>query len=62
MNNHPVVIFECANAHSGNLEDLLKTINSFSSVKYNKKHIKFQPFHPDTISLDDFSWYKIYQS
>ena len=61
MKNHPIVIFECANAHGGDLEDLLKTINIFSSVKYKKKHIKFQPFHPDTVSLVDFSWYKIYQ-
>ena len=55
MKNHPIIIFECANAHGGDLKDLLKTINSFSSVKYNKKSsIKFQPFHPDTVSLVDF--------
>ena len=57
---NPILIFECANAHGGDLDVLLKTIISFSSVKYNKKHIKFQPFHPETISLDDFSWHKIY--
>jgi N,N'-diacetyllegionaminate synthase len=58
--DNPILIFECANAHGGDLDVLLKTITSFSSVKYNKKHIKFQPFHPDTISLDDFSWHNIY--
>lgn len=58
--NNPTLIFECANAHGGDLDLLLETINHFSSIEYNNKHIKFQPFHPETISLKDFSWHEIY--
>jgi N,N'-diacetyllegionaminate synthase len=58
--DNPILIFECANAHGGDLDLLLETISHFSCIEYNNKHIKFQPFHPETISLEDFSWHKIY--
>ena len=58
--NNPILIFECANAHGGDLNLLLETINHFSNIEYDNKHIKFQPFHPETISLEDFSWHKVY--
>ena len=59
--NLPILIFECANAHAGDFDLLKKTIRKFSSVSYKKKHIKFQPFHPDTIALEDFSWHETYK-
>lgn len=57
----PVLIFECANAHGGDIKRLRKTITAFGEIDYPSKHIKFQAFHPDTISLADFSAYSIYQ-
>ena len=57
----PILIFECANAHAGNFDLLKSTIKEFSSIDYPKKHIKFQPFHPDTIALEDFSWHETYK-
>ncbi len=60
-NNFPILIFECANAHGGDSERLRLTIETFQKIRYPEKHIKFQAFHPDTISLPDFSAYGIYQ-
>ena len=60
--NLPILIFECANSHAGDVDLLKKTIKKFSCTSYKNKHIKFQPFHPDSISLDDFSWYETYKN
>ena len=57
----PVVIFECANAHSGDFSVLMSTIDEFSKIEYSKSHIKFQPLQADTISLSDFSSYDCYK-
>lgn len=57
----PILIFECANAHAGSFDLLKSTIKKFSTIHYPKKHIKFQPFHPDTIALEDFSWHETYK-
>jgi len=57
----PVVIFECANAHGGNLEILMSTIKGFSKITYPEKHIKFQPLQADAISLSDFAWFETYK-
>jgi N,N'-diacetyllegionaminate synthase len=56
----PLLIFECANAHGGDFETLRETIARFSSIVYPDKHIKFQIFHPDKLSLPDYSWYPVY--
>lgn len=58
--NIPALIFECANAHGGDFELLKSTISRFKTITYPNKHIKFQPFHADTIALPDFSWYPTY--
>ena len=58
--NAPILIFECANAHGGDFELLKSTIAQFKTITYPSKHIKFQPFHADTIALPDFSWYPTY--
>lgn len=60
-NNLPLLIFECANAHGGDFKLLKSTVERFKAIVYPRKHIKFQPFHPDTIALPDFSWYSTYQ-
>ena len=60
MKNTTILILECANAHGGDLGVLVETIKTFSAIEYDNKHIKFQPFHPETISLKDFSWHEIY--
>ncbi|HQN65195.1 MAG TPA: N-acetylneuraminate synthase family protein [Methylophilus sp.] len=36
-------------------------IQDFSQVEYKNKHIKFQPFCADTISMPDYEWYGVYQ-
>jgi N,N'-diacetyllegionaminate synthase len=56
-----ILIFECANAHGGDFNLLKSTITQFKDIDYPNKHIKFQPFHSDTIALSDFSWHPIYQ-
>lgn len=62
MNNElPILLFECANAHGGDIDRLQRTIETFQKIEYPAKHIKFQAFHPDTISLPDFTAYGIYQ-
>lgn len=58
--NSPILIFECANSHGGDLDILKSTIEKYRSINYPVKHIKFQAFHPDTISLPDFSAYALY--
>ncbi|MCY6383770.1 cytidylyltransferase domain-containing protein [Hoeflea prorocentri] len=58
---HPILIFECANAHGGDAQVLKQTITRFAEIDYPEKHIKFQPLHPDRIALPDFSAYGIYQ-
>lgn len=60
-NDYPILIFECANAHSGSFDILKSTIENFGTIEYANKHIKFQAFHPDTIALPDFNGYPIYQ-
>jgi N,N'-diacetyllegionaminate synthase len=59
--NIPILIFECANAHGGDFNILESTIAKFGAITYPNKHIKFQPFQPDTIALKDFPWYSTYQ-
>jgi N,N'-diacetyllegionaminate synthase len=59
--NLPILILEVANAHGGSFECVLQTIAAFSKLSYVGKHIKFQPFHPDSISLPDFEWYPVYR-
>jgi len=59
--NAPLLIFECANAHGGDFNLLKSTIAQFKTIVYPNKHIKFQPFHPDTIALPDFNWYPTYR-
>lgn len=59
--NAPILIFECANAHGGDFKLLKSTIAQFKTIAYPNKHIKFQPFHADTIALPDFSWYPTYR-
>jgi sialic acid synthase SpsE len=49
--NSPILIFECANSHGGDFDILKSTIETYQSINYPVKHIKFQAFHPDTISL-----------
>jgi N,N'-diacetyllegionaminate synthase len=56
----PILIFECANSHGGDFDILKSTIEKYQSINYPVKHIKFQAFHPDTISLPDFSAYALY--
>jgi len=55
------LILECANAHGGDFDLLKSTVESFKIIEYSNKHIKFQPFHPDTISLPDFAWHSTYE-
>lgn len=57
----PILIFECANAHGGDFLLLKKTINTFGAIEYPRKHIKFQPLHPERIALKDFAWYSVYE-
>ncbi|MBL1140614.1 MAG: hypothetical protein HND53_01125 [Proteobacteria bacterium] len=57
----PTIIFECANAHGGDFDILISTINEFAKITYPHLHIKFQPLKADTISLRDFAWYETYK-
>lgn len=57
---NPILIFECANAHGGNFELLKLTVKEYSTIPYFRKHIKFQPFHADSIALPDYNWYSTY--
>lgn len=57
----PVLIFECANSHGGDYFLLETIIKQFSEIEYENKHIKFQPFHPDKISMPDYEWYGVYK-
>jgi N,N'-diacetyllegionaminate synthase len=59
--NTPIIVFECANAHGGDIQLLRSTIERFGTIGYPEKHIKFQAFHKDTIALPDFSAYNIYE-
>ena len=60
-NELPILLFECANAHGGDFDKLKSTIELFKEINYPEKHIKFQAFHPDAISLPDCPAYEIYQ-
>lgn len=57
----PVLIFECANSHGGNVELLEQILIDFGKVKYPNRHIKFQPLHPDKIAMPDYEWYGVYK-
>lgn len=63
MRNKKQAIFicECANSHGGDLSILKKMIQNFGRIVYGNKHIKFQPFAADTISMPDYEWYGVYQ-
>ena len=58
----PLIIFEIANSHGGNFEEIKRLIDAWGLVSYRKKAIKFQVFGAETIALPDFSWYPVYQS
>ncbi len=57
----PVLIFECANSHGGDYTLLEKIVKKYGEVEYERKHIKFQPFHPDKIAMSDYEWYGVYK-
>ena len=58
---YPEVIVEIANSHDGNEEKLFQIIDQVASFSYRNLSIKFQIFSPDTISLEDYEWYKVYE-
>lgn len=56
----PYFLIECANTHGGSIDYLHELIDAFSH--YNEGYgIKFQPFHPDKIATQSYSYYGIYQ-
>ena len=57
----PELIVELANSHDGNINQLERLIEASYKLDYENKSIKFQIFSPDTISLNDFEWYKVYK-
>ena len=62
MNNkYPLLILECANAHDGNYQTLIKTIKKFSKLDYPQLHIKFQLLSAKTLAIPSYSWFKVYQ-
>ena len=57
----PTVIFELANSHGGNPKKLTELLESFGNIEYPNKAVKFQVFKADTIALQDYDWYQVYQ-
>ena len=57
----PYVIFELANTHGGVVQNIKELIRAFGETTYPRKAIKFQVFHPEKISLPDFSWFSVYE-
>jgi len=56
----PRLIFECANAHGGDINLLKSTLQVFEGIEYPRKHLKYQAFHYDTIALPDYEGYQVY--
>lgn len=61
ITSNPILIFECANTHGGNFDLLVSMIKEHGKVVYSRKHIKFQPLHPDKIATPDYEWYGVYE-
>jgi len=59
MKQLPYILFETANFHEGNVDTIMETIDTFSTIDYPEKGIKFHAFKPDNVALQDFSWYPI---
>ena len=57
----PFLICELANSHGGKIDVLDKLIAEFAHLAYPRKGIKFQIFSANTIALNDYSWYNVYQ-
>jgi len=55
-------IIEVANTHGGDRTYLDALIQDFESFKGGDFGIKFQAFSPDTIALNDFEWYPVYEN
>ncbi|STX51396.1 putative glycosyltransferase [Legionella busanensis] len=60
-NSYPEIIIECANSHDGNSKKLISLVNTIANFDYPNKSIKLQVFSPDTLALQDYPYYKIYQ-
>lgn len=60
-NKLPIIIFELANTHNGQISLLKKSVNFIKSLNYKNKAIKFQIFDPDKISTKNYEWYKVYK-
>ena len=56
----PFLICELANSHGGKIDVLDKLIAEFANLA-SMKRIKFQIFSANTIALNDYSWYNVYQ-
>lgn len=62
MKNHPEVIVELANSHSGK-EALLKSmLEKINTLPYKNLSVKFQVFSPSGLAMEDYSFYAIYQT
>lgn len=57
----PCVIFELANVHGGNKDQLFALIEEYAKFSYPNKAIKFQILKPDQIALKDFQWFPLYE-
>lgn len=57
----PYVIFEVANVHGGDRDELFHLIAEYTAIDYQNKAIKFQPLNPDQIALPDYKWFQVYQ-
>jgi N,N'-diacetyllegionaminate synthase len=57
----PYVIAEVANTHGGDEKILTTIVDTFTSIEYPNKAIKFQPIKPDLLALPDYPWYPVYE-
>ena len=61
MKKYPKVICEVANTHGGDVKTLIKTIKSFSNIRYPDLSIKFQVFSAQGLSVKDYHAHKLYK-
>lgn len=61
MAEAPLLIYEVANFHGGDVEQIFRVIDALAPLSYPHRAIKFHPISADALATPDFSAYELYQ-
>lgn len=62
MAEAPLLIYEVANFHGGDVQQIFRIIEALAPMSYSRRAIKFHPIAADALATPDFPAYTLYQT